>query len=109
VRELVRAFVTAGVPHGADGQIDRAAHRFGLVAAAGELATLFGLTPWREGEATEAAAWALTQWIDGRGGTEPAETSRYRPKPLCSADLFSQGIVFLGPRHLKPPQSAKSG
>jgi len=76
VRELVRAFVTAGVPHGADGQIDRAAHRFGLVAAAGELATLFGLTPWREGEATEAAAWALTQWIDGRGGTEPAETSR---------------------------------
>ena len=51
----------------------RAAQRLGLIAAAGELATAFGLTGWREGEARAAAAWALKQWIEGRGGTEPAE------------------------------------
>ena len=45
----------------------------GLIAAAGELAISLGVTPWREGEATAAAAWALAQWIGQRGGTEPAE------------------------------------
>jgi uncharacterized protein (DUF927 family) len=73
VRSMVAEFVAAQVPAGADGQVDRAAHRLGIIAAAGELATAFGLTGWREGEAREAAAWALKQWIEGRGGTEPAE------------------------------------
>ena len=76
VRAFIASFLKAHVPTGADGQIDRAAQRLGLIAAAGEFATDFGLTPWREGEATEAAAWALAQWIDGRGGTEPAEVSQ---------------------------------
>jgi uncharacterized protein (DUF927 family) len=44
-----------------------------LIATAGELATLLGVTLWREGEVTAAAAWALEQWISQRGGTEPAE------------------------------------
>ena len=70
---MVGDFVSAHVPPGADGQVDRAAQRFGLIAAAGELATTLGVTPWREGEASAAAAWALAQWIGQRGGTEPAE------------------------------------
>src|ERR1019366_327833 len=45
----------------------------GCSATAGELATGIGLGPWQTGEAEAAAAWALAQWIDGRGGTEPAE------------------------------------
>jgi uncharacterized protein (DUF927 family) len=45
-----------------------------LLAVAGELATQFGVTPWREGEATAAAADALSRWIEARGGTEAAET-----------------------------------
>ncbi len=73
VRALVADFAAAHVPPGADGQVVRAANRLGLVAAAGELATRFGLTGWREGEAREAVAWALAQWIEGRGGLEPAE------------------------------------
>jgi uncharacterized protein (DUF927 family) len=73
VRALIAEFVAAHVPAGADGQIDRAAQRLGLIAAAGELATLLGVTPWEEGEASAAAAWALEQWIGQRGGTEPAE------------------------------------
>ena len=73
VRGLVGQFVSAHVPAGADGQVDRAGQRLGLIAAAGELATLLGVTPWREGEASSAATWALEQWIGQRGGTEPAE------------------------------------
>ena len=73
VRGLVGEFVSARVPPGADGQVDRAAQRLGLIAAAGELATSLGVTPWREGEASAAAAWAVEQWIGQRGGTEPAQ------------------------------------
>jgi putative DNA primase/helicase len=73
VRGQVGEFVSAYVPAGADGQVDRAAQRLGLIATAGELATLLGVTPWREGEVAVAAGWALEQWISQRGGTEPAE------------------------------------
>jgi putative DNA primase/helicase len=73
VRAMVANFTASTVPARSDGQIDRAAQRLGLIAAAGELATALEIVPWRVGEAREAAAWALTQWIEGRGGTEPAE------------------------------------
>jgi hypothetical protein len=73
VRNMVAAFIETAAPAGSDGQIDRAAQRLGLIAAAGELATALEIVPWRAGEARDAAALALSQWIDGRGGTEPAE------------------------------------
>jgi uncharacterized protein (DUF927 family) len=73
VRSMVDEFVAGQVSSGADGQVVRAAHRFGIVATAGELATRFQIAPWRAGEARTAAAWALEEWIDGRDGTEPAE------------------------------------
>jgi putative DNA primase/helicase len=73
VRQMVAGFVRDECPAGADGQVERVAHRVGLFAAAGELATAFGLTGWREGEARKAAAWALKAWLGNRGGVEPAE------------------------------------
>ena len=73
VRGLVADFIAQNVPDHSDGQIDRAAQRLGLIAAAGEMAVQFGVVPWQEGEARNAAAWALNQWIEHRGGTEPAE------------------------------------
>jgi putative DNA primase/helicase len=73
VRSMIDEFVAGQVPFGADGQVVRAAHRFGIVAAAGELAARFEIAPWRVGEARSAAAWALAEWIEGRSGTESAE------------------------------------
>jgi putative DNA primase/helicase len=73
VRRMVEDFVKAEVPCGADGQIIRAAQRFGLIAAAGELATQLGVTGWRASEARAAATSEFGRWIEGRGGTEPAE------------------------------------
>ena len=89
VRAMIADFGATYAPAGADGQIDRAAQRFGLIAAAGELATMLGVTPWQAGEARMAAAWALGQWIEQRGGTEPAEVRQavIKARRFSSASL----------------------
>lgn len=66
-------FVARYVPNGADGQVHRVAQRFALIAAAGELAVAAGVLPWPSGEATKAAARVYGDWLDARGGVEPAE------------------------------------
>lgn len=58
---------------GADGQVQRAAKRFGLVAAAGELATRLKILPWPKGEASRAATACFAAWLEHRGGVEPQE------------------------------------
>ena len=68
-------FVTRHVPAGADGQVSRAASRFALVAAAGELAIRVGVVPWQAREASNAAARCFQDWLAGRGGTGAAETT----------------------------------
>jgi uncharacterized protein (DUF927 family) len=73
IREMVVAFVSQNVPPKSDGQVIRAAQRFGLIAAAGELATALGITPWKPDEARAAAKWAFGAWMAQRGGAEPAE------------------------------------
>lgn len=76
ISKAISAFVAEYLPAASDGQIDRAAQRFGLIAAAGELAITLGVMPWQAGEATMAAAWALEQWVARRGGIESAEVSQ---------------------------------
>lgn len=73
VSELVRAFCEQFVPVGADGQVERVAQRFGLVAAGGEIAVRCGVVPWQRGEATLAAGRCFEDWLAVRGGIEPAE------------------------------------
>jgi uncharacterized protein (DUF927 family) len=73
VRKMIADFIAQHVSKHSDGQIDRAAQRLGLIAAAGALATAMGIVPWQAGEVQTAAVWALEKWIEGRGGTEPAE------------------------------------
>lgn len=56
-------------PPGAQGQVKRAAARLALIALAGELAIEYGLAPWPQGRAIEAAGLALQLWHEARGGT----------------------------------------
>jgi putative DNA primase/helicase len=56
-----------------DGQTARAMARLGIIAAAGELATHWGLTGWAPGEARDAALDVLRGWLEVRGGGGPAE------------------------------------
>ena len=54
-------------PAGASGEVGRVAERFAVVAAAGELATIAGLTGWPKGAALKAAERCFDDWIKRRG------------------------------------------
>jgi hypothetical protein len=49
--------------------VRRAASRFALVAAAGELATAAGITGWQEGESLYSAQVCFKSWLGRRGTT----------------------------------------
>src|SRR5262249_49805226 len=61
------------VAKGCTNQVLRTANRFGLVAAAGELAVQFGIVPWAAGTATKAEQALFNGWHKERGGNDPAE------------------------------------
>ena len=47
--------------------------RFGVIAAAGEMATEWDILPWSAGEATQAAATCFMAWLAERGGIGAGE------------------------------------
>jgi uncharacterized protein (DUF927 family) len=71
-REVMGAFLAAHVAKDAGGQVRRAAGRFALVAAAGELAAACGILPWQPGEAERAAAACFRAWRAARPGGDGA-------------------------------------
>lgn len=48
-------------------QAYRVSRRFAIVAAAGEMATLAGITGWQAGQATTAVMTCLNNWLDNYG------------------------------------------
>lgn len=62
------SFLAECLTDGASGQARRAADKFAMVAAAGELATEWGVTGWPAGEALRAAAACFRAWLHHRGG-----------------------------------------
>jgi uncharacterized protein (DUF927 family) len=64
------------VPANADGQVQRVAGRFALVAVAGELARERGVVPWPQGEAARAALVCFKAWLDRRGHIGASERER---------------------------------
>lgn len=76
VKEIQEAFLDRLIPEDASGQVRRAATRFGLIAAAGELASSYGITGWAKGIASSAAVTCFESWVSLRGGTGNQETRR---------------------------------
>ncbi|SEQ69453.1 Uncharcterized protein, DUF927 family [Azotobacter beijerinckii] len=74
LRSTLERFVAEVLPASASGQAQRAAARFALAAAAGELATALGVTDWPEGTATAAARVCLDAWLAERGGAGNLES-----------------------------------
>lgn len=68
IKQFMEDFLSTCVPKNADGQVYRAGKRFALVAAAGELATAFGITGWNKFEATLSAKACFESWLNNRGG-----------------------------------------
>ena len=75
VRELVAAFVAGALEGISDfhGQAARVAERFGLIAAAGRLASEFGLVVWPKDQPVKDALELFKVWLAMRGGAQPAE------------------------------------
>lgn len=73
-RERMEAFAARARLEGATSQVTRVAKRFALVAAAGELATAWGVLPWPKGQAMAAAARLLREWRERRGADVPLES-----------------------------------
>lgn len=55
-----------GFVRNGDGQLQRVVAHFALLALAGELATLYGITGWPQGEASKAAITGLDNWCENR-------------------------------------------
>lgn len=69
----IARFTAEFVPDGADGQVLRGARKFGLIAAAGELAIALGILPWPRDESFRACGVMFKAWIARRGGKGSAE------------------------------------
>ncbi|SAI30798.1 Superfamily II helicase and inactivated derivatives [Bordetella ansorpii] len=64
------------LPAGADGQVNRVAGRFALLALAGELAAQAGIGGWSVEDVKAAMQRCLADWIRHRGGTGPSEETQ---------------------------------
>jgi uncharacterized protein (DUF927 family) len=66
VRRFIADFLKRNVPAGASGEVSRAAQRFALIAAAGEIATEAGVTGWSTEDATNVATSCFRSWLANR-------------------------------------------
>lgn len=105
-------FIKKCLPKNASSQIDRALNRFALAAAAGELATLFGITGWEEGVALKGAMDCFNDWLSARGNLglqeeqqvlshvrhffEQHGESRFSPWRLEEESLSSKTVLRAG-------------
>lgn len=75
VKRAQQQFIGQHLPPDAGGQAHRAALRFALVGAAGEIAAVWGITGWEQGSAMQAAATCFKAWMAHRGGASNQETA----------------------------------
>lgn len=73
VKNFQKEFLKKHLSEEASGQATRAALRFALIAAAGEIATEWGITGWACDEAMTAAGTCFKAWLSQRGGAGNAE------------------------------------
>ncbi|WP_418655173.1 DUF927 domain-containing protein [Acinetobacter lwoffii] len=74
-QELLDSFIEQHT-QAKNGQANRVLRRFALVAVAGELATLAGITGWQKGRAFEAIAQCFNTWLGSLGSGENMEETK---------------------------------
>lgn len=72
-KAILSGFMTEAARPGDSGQAQRAAVRFAAIAAAGELASSFGVVPWAPGIAADAALRLYHRWAASFGRDAPRE------------------------------------
>jgi putative DNA primase/helicase len=83
LKKLRDQFVKENLPLNASGQVHRVCERFALIAAAGEIASHFGITGWKNGESEFGAKTCFLAWLEYRGGASNQE------KPAILAQIRS--------------------
>ncbi|CDH00938.1 DUF927 domain-containing protein [Xenorhabdus bovienii] len=91
-KALLKEYTAKMMPENAGNQVGRAITRFALVAMAGEIATLAGITGWKQGEAFTAAKTCLDAWMNERGHTANQEdiTALEQITDFISRNQFSR-------------------
>lgn len=90
IETTMEAFIHDVCPINASQQVRRAATKFALVSAAGELAAAYGVLPWPAGEAMWAAKRCFEAWLAVRG------TSEYTREYLDAIRLVQRFISLHG-------------
>ena len=91
IQGKIREFCECAVGDDKDGQILRVANRFGLVAAAGELAIELDVLPWVRGLAHECVLKCYRAW---RAGFENSAEERRRLVEWIEEEILSNGRHF---------------
>lgn len=102
LKDRVRGFARSLMPNNAESQVARAAGRFALVTAAGELATEAGVTGWPAGEVQRAARILFDAWLAARGGVGNLETHQL-------VQAVRKLLVAHGPTRFETLRSADDG
>ena len=98
--------VAAEVP--LDGRAARVAERFALIATAGGIATIAGLTGWNKTTALEAAKDAFLTWIDEHDDRDDAEVEKAADRIRDFVELHGDAIQDLADMSIKPSPAAKA-
>jgi len=100
IKEAVAQFVAEQCGEDADGQVRRVAYRFGLIAAAGEMAISLEIVPWQPKTALDAATKCFQVWLDARGGKGAAEEKDgvEAVRAFLSREQCGASASFLFPR-----------
>ncbi|SER46064.1 Uncharcterized protein, DUF927 family [Nitrosomonas sp. Nm51] len=95
LRECEKVFAESVLTEKASGQTRRVAARFALAAAGGELATLWGVTGWKQGEAINNAVTCFKAWLAGYGGEGNKEERDMLAQVRHFLELHSEGRFVL--------------
>lgn len=74
-REFVKELSRRMTGQEVDSQVATIARRCAMYALAGEMATEWGILPWKEGEAESATSKCFAAWLAERGGTGSGEAA----------------------------------
>ncbi|MBN2646132.1 MAG: DUF927 domain-containing protein [Desulfuromonadaceae bacterium] len=109
IAEIQQQFSRTAVPPAASGQVHRVAARFALAAAGGELATLYGLTGWKVGEAMDAALTCFQAWLARRGTAGQAEVEQFLQQVGAFFELHGESRFTLMSSKSRQPTINRAG
>ncbi|WP_016955805.1 DUF927 domain-containing protein [Catenovulum agarivorans] len=91
IAQITQGFNLTVLTDKASGQAKRAANKFGLVAAAGIIATDLGITGWHKNDVLDAMDTLFTHWLNARGGEGNMEVLEIIKHVRLQFELFGEG------------------